>query len=125
MTAYEMRISDWSSDVCSSDLSHAVVAIPVRSALRSRTARMCAGRPRGSDLSRDDFRFAREESLGKGTAFAGSSRARIGQVQGGSGQAHDPAQEIPTAQSDAARRSEHSRVGKEGGRKVRSGRTPY
>src|SRR3546814_2922772 len=25
-TAYEMRISDWSSDVCSSDLRHAVVA---------------------------------------------------------------------------------------------------
>src|SRR3546814_3176110 len=25
MTAYEMRISDWSSDVCSSDLSHAIL----------------------------------------------------------------------------------------------------
>src|SRR3546814_4676244 len=25
-TAYEMRISDWSSDVCSSDLSHNVAA---------------------------------------------------------------------------------------------------
>src|SRR3546814_3525107 len=27
-TAYEMRISDWSSDVCSSDLPHVVVASP-------------------------------------------------------------------------------------------------
>src|SRR3546814_705217 len=27
-TAYEMRISDWSSDVCSSDLHHAGVLIP-------------------------------------------------------------------------------------------------
>src|SRR3546814_12108701 len=26
-TAYEMRISDWSSDVCSSDLSHRAVAL--------------------------------------------------------------------------------------------------
>src|SRR3546814_5238208 len=28
-TAYEMRISDWSSDVCSSDLLHRVVVAPV------------------------------------------------------------------------------------------------
>src|SRR3546814_3541375 len=27
-TAYEMRISDWSSDVCSSDLLHAPVPVP-------------------------------------------------------------------------------------------------
>src|SRR3546814_8115489 len=27
MTAYEMRISDWISDVCSSDLSNEIVAI--------------------------------------------------------------------------------------------------
>src|SRR3546814_20353830 len=26
MTAYEMRISDWSSDVCSSDLEHSILA---------------------------------------------------------------------------------------------------
>src|SRR3546814_6900233 len=29
-TAYEMRISDWSSDVCSSDLSVAIVGLDVR-----------------------------------------------------------------------------------------------
>src|SRR3546814_11449096 len=29
MTAYDMRISDWSSDVCSSDLPCGVTAIPV------------------------------------------------------------------------------------------------
>src|SRR3546814_1886213 len=27
-TAYEMRISDWSSDVCSSDLNHGVRVVP-------------------------------------------------------------------------------------------------
>src|SRR3546814_1615918 len=29
-TAYEVRISDWSSDVCSSDLDHAAAAIAAR-----------------------------------------------------------------------------------------------
>src|SRR3546814_5588882 len=42
-TAYEMRISDWSSDVCSSDLRHAAVAI-----LRQR-AEQAFGRARGAD----------------------------------------------------------------------------
>src|SRR3546814_7694196 len=32
-TAYEMRISDWSSDVCSSDLLDSVVKDPARAAL--------------------------------------------------------------------------------------------
>src|SRR3546814_4379713 len=36
-TAYEMRISDWSSDVCSSDL--AAEAAPARSSWRERTRR--------------------------------------------------------------------------------------
>src|SRR3546814_8653920 len=39
-TAYEMRISDWSSDVCSSDLVDSVTAraSPTRAAMRSSTA---------------------------------------------------------------------------------------
>src|SRR3546814_20400290 len=32
-TAYEMRISDWSSDVCSSDLDHAIVGAGTSGAL--------------------------------------------------------------------------------------------
>src|SRR3546814_6844291 len=32
-TAYEMRISDWSSDVCSSDLSYSVNLLQVRNKL--------------------------------------------------------------------------------------------
>src|SRR3546814_5947784 len=36
-TAYEMRISDWSSDVCSSDLSTSPLELPVKLAdLKSR-----------------------------------------------------------------------------------------
>src|SRR3546814_3077258 len=35
-TAYEMRISDWSSDVCSSDLAQRQIVVRVHSALRFR-----------------------------------------------------------------------------------------
>src|SRR3546814_7346869 len=45
-TAYEMRISDWSSDVCSSDLSDAAVVIdPVP----AQAQRQLAGRGQGHD----------------------------------------------------------------------------
>src|SRR3546814_8041431 len=48
-TAYEMRISDWSSYVCSSDLSK-----PATGAVRPRTsaASTCAGSPRRTTSSR-------------------------------------------------------------------------
>src|SRR3546814_4528487 len=43
-TAYEMRISDWSSDVCSSDLpaSRAASAVAMRVAVRCSGSRNCA-----------------------------------------------------------------------------------
>src|SRR3546814_1212960 len=45
-TAYEMRISDWSSDVCSSDLArHRGIPRPVILAMLSRHAGSCAIRP--------------------------------------------------------------------------------
>src|SRR3546814_1976458 len=48
-TAYEMRISDWSSDVCSSDLRHARGSRMVHAALPAQRARhrardTCRGR---------------------------------------------------------------------------------
>src|SRR3546814_2593587 len=48
-TAYEMRISDWSSDVCSSDLLGAVVRIDARSLDPAQRVEMLAqlGRARG------------------------------------------------------------------------------
>src|SRR3546814_3858292 len=36
-TAYEMRISDWSSDVCSSDLKNEAHSVVVRSTVAPRT----------------------------------------------------------------------------------------
>src|SRR3546814_7813574 len=45
-TAYEMRISDWSSDVCSSDLGATVQnSRPQRSAIRSSSATQLASVP--------------------------------------------------------------------------------
>src|SRR3546814_6014854 len=53
-TAYEMRISDWSSDVCSSDL-------PYQGHGRRHELGYCSGRDRGSDprLRRRAVRAAR------------------------------------------------------------------
>src|SRR3546814_2324728 len=42
-TAYEMRISDWSSDVCSSDLPSTPRGRPCPSGRPSRTRRRCGG----------------------------------------------------------------------------------
>src|SRR3546814_19283144 len=54
-TAYEMRISDWSSDVCSSDLSTdaglALVMMDLRSAKMKSGRSGCAARPHGDQWS--------------------------------------------------------------------------
>src|SRR3546814_4735368 len=61
-TAYEMRISDWSSDVCSSDLA---VAVPVRLAGGRRRQPVyprrqgAAGRARQTDAGADPRRRLR------------------------------------------------------------------
>src|SRR3546814_3093906 len=59
-TAYEMRISDWSSDVCSSDLGRTITAISGSSCVRGGTCsvarpgwrRCLRGRPLGRRLGR-------------------------------------------------------------------------
>src|SRR3546814_6462661 len=69
-TAYEMRISDWSSDVCSSDLADAraigeerparggeLFARPVRRLRHARRARR--GVSRGGGRSREDHQIGR------------------------------------------------------------------
>src|SRR3546814_6936133 len=59
-TAYEMRISDWSSDVCSSDLP------PRRASPRARGAR---SRRRPADFAQDDARGNRA-AIGRRAAAA-------------------------------------------------------
>src|SRR3546814_11444895 len=55
-TAYEMRISDWSSDVCSSDLNALVIGCPVRT----------AGEQIFSDGLGIEFRYGRQHGPGRG-----------------------------------------------------------
>src|SRR3546814_10041770 len=49
-TAYEMRISDWSSDVCSSDLADEVVALDLERRIIAPSVRIADLRGEGSEL---------------------------------------------------------------------------
>src|SRR3546814_4482433 len=53
-TAYEMRISDWSSDVCSSDLLP--LRLPPRRRRRAQPARDVRARRTGADAAQDSRR---------------------------------------------------------------------
>src|SRR3546814_16731284 len=67
-TAYEMRISDWSSDVCSSDLQMSRVDSSHIAARKAQDAADAAGEPRslaaGSVVASDAFR-SEERRVGK------------------------------------------------------------
>src|SRR3546814_8629127 len=52
MTAYDMRISDWSSDVCSSDLSTGPLPFESRGFGHAQEASQLLGRPRPALLRR-------------------------------------------------------------------------
>src|SRR3546814_8126065 len=66
-TAYEMRISDWSSDVCSSDLEHALLVARgiVERALRARGQRLevtrVLGKHRRWDVAQESRRYQRRQ----------------------------------------------------------------
>src|SRR3546814_8577713 len=95
-TAYEMRISDWSSDVCSSDLMM-MPALSARPVLRDRERKLI------TPLHCDDSSADKE-----------SFRRRLGQRL------------IETrTQLDISPRSEERRVGKECVRTCRSRWSPY
>src|SRR3546814_5901440 len=73
-TAYEMRISDWSSDVCSSDLNKGFVAVaPLRLAfILSRKGRTHAGQ-----YSKSHSRESRKGGNRQGRRFR-SEASRVG-----------------------------------------------
>src|SRR3546814_4916534 len=50
-TAYELRISDWSSDVCSSDLAAQLLIHPLPRRVRSAPRRLFQSRARGTTMS--------------------------------------------------------------------------
>src|SRR3546814_2034569 len=103
-TAYEMRISDWSSDVCSSDLDLLVIGIAVaqRPAMRQSVERAEGGR--GNDLPPAEDQPPRPLGIG----VEQRRRAAGTDVEQGN-----------------CRRSEERRVGKECVSKCRSRWSPY
>src|SRR3546814_5856326 len=100
-TAYELRISDWSSDVCSSDLS----STPLRSADGSLPSRLSAA---FAVL----LRLCPSDSSSQGSQDRRSRRRHVG-----------PQAARPPCY--AARRSEERRVGKECVSTCRSRWSPY
>src|SRR3546814_14235843 len=110
-----MRISDWSSDVCSSDLdafvprAHAVdqpLRLPVQDLYRFDDRRIVVGRIESGRLAVGDrIRFA---PLGREATVATLEAWR------GDGGAH-----VPRTAAFAGERSEERRVGEEGGSTVR------
>src|SRR3546814_10307656 len=98
-TAYEMRISDWSSDVCSSDLYCILVT------------------NNGSGTATG---IAIADPLPAGTSFVPGS-LRSGASCAGAATAEDD----NASGADENDRSEERRVGKERGRTCRSRRTQY
>src|SRR3546814_1991404 len=73
-TAYEMRISDWSSDVCSSDLQHFRPAFACKHSARSRCFRSI--RPQGSAQPHRPARFHRSEERRVGKECVSTCRSR-------------------------------------------------
>src|SRR3546814_11129416 len=104
-TAYEMRISDWSSDVCSSDLSREVEALPAAGAQQPLERHLPFGLPFGTGR--------RIAAVLRHPATIDQDHAPVGQHHGGDDVVADPA-------VVGARRSEERRVGKECARKCRS-----
>src|SRR3546814_2454226 len=75
-TAYEMRISDWSSDVCSSDLTGRIARMRLQA---RRTARLSEVRCRTSGRGRvrpDALRLVRSEERRVGKECVSTCRSR-------------------------------------------------
>src|SRR3546814_7668078 len=73
-TAYEMRISDWSSDVCSSDLEHGVGTVCLVPGTDRDGIRPCRGVPRCRIAA--DQRGVATGALDAVLRIAGSSEER-------------------------------------------------
>src|SRR3546814_9067109 len=83
-TAYESRISDWSSDVCSSDLEAAHVARPVGPRHRSQDSRQRRARSRFCGRPRARRQGARPEG-GRQRQTLRAARTRGGMHRQGQG----------------------------------------
>src|SRR3546814_20709443 len=109
-TAYEMRISDWSSDVCSSDLNLIAASFPTAPEIVDKTVRFA--------VNSGDIGCTR---IGKATSqIAAHIIVSVARLEGGRARRNHDA-EVETG----IRRSEERRVGKEGVSKCISRRSTY
>src|SRR3546814_9741860 len=76
-TAYEMRISDWSSDVCSSDLEKPSVKAVSYSLGFSSPSSFCYAFRRATGVTPREFRRAEERRVGQ--AYVMTCRSRWSQ----------------------------------------------
>src|SRR3546814_12563747 len=109
-TAYEMRISDWSSDVCSSDLFQQRPEVDFADLVAGQR-----GLPGGVGLRQ-------QRVLDQLPAFACARPPRPG---GGAAFLHGPQRGVPARQRRVFERSEERRVGKECVSTCRSRWSPY
>src|SRR3546814_15455022 len=105
-TAYEMRISDWSSDVCSSDLTGPSWKARTCLLLRSKDNELSSGKPLSASRimrsSEGQSIFGTEKLLTQVPSFDGAVAASV--VAGSGPQPQDLSQEVMTRLS--YRRSE-------------------
>src|SRR3546814_7379721 len=83
-TAYEMRISDWSSDVCSSDLGAwdhlgLVVGVAIREANAVRVMAFAHGVEHEDRAGDGEARLDHRAKLGDGVALAADDTGEIGE----------------------------------------------
>src|SRR3546814_3484503 len=133
-TAYEMRISDWSSDVCSSDLLR--IAGPQQAAAFGRIGlagqRRQGGAPGAAahhtDMTDADMSGRRRHALAPAKGFAAASGSSGQRARAGASRVSPSPRRkrsSPAQALIAPLRSEESRAGKEGGRSFDSRGPPY
>src|SRR3546814_12177177 len=118
-TAYEMRISDWSSDVCSSDLRR-----PFEVALESARARVAQTSAR-VELARQQLSRARQ-LLDRQNIPAETYDERVQELRVAGADLEIAQADVRSAELNLTyTRSEERRVGKEGVSQCRSRGCPY
>src|SRR3546814_4501156 len=75
-TAYDMRISDWSSDVCSSDLIAMMLAKPAGLKPRDLAEKLIAALPQDAQISKVEIAGPRSEERRVGKECVSTCRSR-------------------------------------------------
>src|SRR3546814_17598171 len=113
-TAYEMRISDWSSDVCSSDLSDVHVASRHPGAPDATAHKVLGDQRQDRHENQQEEIFHRRSAAGAGDRKAWQHIARWGRDNAGGAVVGPPGELVEHPDKDELRRQrrEERRVGK-------------